>query len=152
MLKFFYSSLGFRPIYTIGISSIITCSFCGVIALATALFPDFVFGLFVSEADVIQAARMYVPVAVLQFLSSGVRQPLFGLMNGSGNSNLNLIVAILDGVIGRIGFCLLLGVALGFGIQGFWYGTALAGCIPIFIGLVYLISGKWKTRKHLIRD
>ena len=39
-----------------------------------------------------------------------------------------------------------------FGIQGFWYGTALAGCIPIFIGLVYLISGKWKTRKHLIRD
>ncbi len=136
----------------IGISSILTCSFGLLMSLATIFFPDFVFGLFVSEAEVLEMARIYIPVAVLLLMACTARSPIFSLINGSGNSKLNLAVALLDGVVGRIGLCLLLGVALDFGIYGFWYGEALAGCIPIFIGLIYLISGKWKTRKYLIRD
>ena len=85
-------------------------------------------------------------------MGCGLRAPFFSLINGSGNSKLNLAVALLDGVIGRIGLTLLLGVALSLGIGGFWYGEALAGLIPIFIGGVYFISGKWRTRKYLFRD
>ncbi len=33
---------------------------------------------------------------------------------------------------------------MGMGCQGFWYGDALAGWVPIAIGMVFYISGKWK--------
>ena len=41
---------------------------------------------------------------------------------------------------------LLLGVALGLGIRGFWYGNALSGLVPFLIGTAYLFSGRWKSR------
>lgn len=44
----------------------------------------------------------------------------------------------------RIGLALLLGVALEWGIIGFWYGNALAGLVPFLIGGGYLASGRWK--------
>ena len=43
-----------------------------------------------------------------------------------------------------IGLALLLGVKLGMGIRGFWYGNAFAGLVPFLIGTVYLVSGRWK--------
>jgi Na+-driven multidrug efflux pump len=41
---------------------------------------------------------------------------------------------------------LLLGVALQWGIKGFWYGNAFSGTVPFFIGSAYLLSGAWKSR------
>ena len=47
----------------------------------------------------------------------------------------------------RIGFSLLLGVGFGMGLLGFWIGSALAGYVPVVIGLVYFLSGRWKTHR-----
>jgi hypothetical protein len=33
------------------------------------------------------------------------------------------------------------------GCQGFWYGDALAGFIPIVIGMYYYFWGNWKKVK-----
>ena len=41
-------------------------------------------------------------------------------------------------------FAALFGFAMGMGCQGFWYGDVLAGCVPITIGMIYLIPGRWK--------
>ena len=54
------------------------------------------------------------------------------------------MVALLDGILCRIGLSLLLGVTLGMGIRGFWYGNALSGLVPFLIGGGYLLSGRWK--------
>jgi Na+-driven multidrug efflux pump len=77
---------------------------------------------------------------------------MFSLINGSGNSKMNLTVGILDGVVLRIGLCLLLGEALGMGVYGYWYGASLAGFTPFLIGGVYFLSGKWKTRKYIVGE
>ena len=53
-------------------------------------------------------------------------------------------MALLDGIFTRIGLSLLLGVTLGMGIRGFWYGNALSGLVPFLIGTAYLLSGRWK--------
>ena len=73
------------------------------------------------------------------------------LINGSGNFKLNLAVALLDGVFMRIGLSLLLGLTLAWGVYGFWYGNALASFTPFAIGGVYYLSGRWRTRKYIIR-
>ena len=70
----------------------------------------------------------------------------FSLINGSENTKLNYAVAVLDGIISRIGIAALLGFAIGMGCQGFWYGDALAGFIPIVIGMCYFLSGRWRKR------
>lgn len=136
----------------IGYAFLIDAAVCAVMIGAVVFFPGAVFGLFVSEADTIAAAMSYIPVAVLSFASCTFRSPMFALINGSGNARLNLIVGIVDGVLARIGLSLLLGEVLGLGIFGYWYGSALAGYVPFFVGGIYYLSGKWRTRKYIIRE
>nr|MCR4877428.1 MATE family efflux transporter [Clostridiales bacterium] len=105
-----------------------------VFALVTVFHPEWLFGLFSDDPEVLKMALTYIPVALVQYLGATVRPAGFALINGSGNSRLNLMVAMLDGIICRIGLALLLGVTLGWGIRGFWYGNALAGLVPFLIG------------------
>lgn len=120
-----------------------------VFALITAFKPEWLFGLFSSDEAVLTMAITYIPVAMIQYLGATLRPANFALINGSGNSRLNLSVAVLDGIVCRIGLALLLGVALNWGIKGFWYGNAISGCVPFFIGSVYLYSGAWKSRASM---
>ena len=115
-------------------------------AVVTVFHPEWLFGLFSDDEAVLEMALIYVPVALVQYLGATLRPANFALINGSGNSWLNLAVALLDGLAARIGLALLLGIELGFGIVGFWYGNALAGLVPFLIGGTYLISGLWKKR------
>ena len=41
---------------------------------------------------------------------------------------------------------MLMGLAMGMGIMGFWLGNAFAGYMPFLIGGVYFLTGKWKRR------
>ena len=117
-----------------------------IMAVITLFRPEWLFGLFSNDPEVLTLALTYIPVAMVQYTGATLRPANFALINGSGNSKLNLTVALLDGIVARIGIAMLLGVVLGWGIRGFWYGNALAGIVPFFIGGVYLISGKWKKR------
>ncbi len=116
----------------------------GVFAVITYFRPEWLFGLFSQDPAVLEMAITYIPVAMIQYLGCVLRPPNFALINGSGNSKLNLAVALLDGIFCRIGLSLLLGVTLSWGIRGFWYGNALSGLVPFLIGSVYLFSGRWK--------
>ena len=117
-----------------------------IFALITYFKPQWLFGLFSSDPAVLTMAISYIPVAMIQYLGATLRPANFALINGSGNSRLNLMVALLDGILCRIGMALLLGVAAGMGIMGFWLGNAMAGLVPFLIGGIYLLSGAWKKR------
>ncbi len=117
-----------------------------IMAVITLFHSEWLFGLFSSDEAVLTMALTYVPVAMVQYTGATLRPANFALINGSGNSKLNLTVALLDGIVARIGIALFLGVYLNWGIKGFWYGNALAGIVPFFIGGTYLLSGKWRER------
>ena len=117
-----------------------------IFAIIMAFRPQWLFGLFSNDPAVMTMALSYVPVAMIQFVGCATRPAGFALINGSANPKLNLTVAIMDGIVGRIGLALLLGVYLGFGIKGFWYGNAITGLLPFTIGFIYLLSGAWKKR------
>ena len=117
-----------------------------IMAVITAFHPEWLFGLFSSDRAVLDMAVTYIPIALVQYLGAMLRPANFALINGSGNSKLNLAVALLDGIVCRIGLALLLGIVWNWGIRGFWYGNALSGLVPFFIGGTYLLSGAWKSR------
>ncbi len=118
-----------------------------IFALITLIRPAWLFGIFTPDPEVLQMVLdLYIPVAMIQYLGCTLRPPSFALINGSGNSRLNLAVALLDGVACRIGLSILLGVTFAWGITGFWYGNAISGCVPFVIGFTYLLSGRWKKQ------
>jgi len=133
---------------------IMTVNLCFVtlLSLITIFFPKAVFGLFNNEAVVLEAALAYVPPAVLSFYGNGMRSPFFALINGSGNSRLNLLVGLLDGLVCRIGLAYFMGVVIEMGIEGFWYGSSLAGYMPVIIGLIYYFSKTWRAKPRAVRQ
>ena len=111
-------------------------------------FQDSIYQLFTTDEAVLSNAYILLIPIILNFYGAATRSIAFSLINGSGNTKLNYAVAILDGMISRIGIAALLGFVLKIGCQGFWYGDAIAGFIPFVIGMTYYFSGKWKIKKQ----
>lgn len=131
-------------------SFVINGIFGAFFILCTVCWPRAVFGIFTSDTLALDMAVTYVPVAVVSFIGGIIRPSMFALINGSGNSKLNLAVALLDGIIARIGLAMLLGLVFDMGVYGFWYGNAFAGWVPFFIGTVYYFSGRWRKSDRLV--
>ncbi|MDD3251075.1 MAG: MATE family efflux transporter [Lachnospiraceae bacterium] len=137
------------------VPEIMLCAFCMAccitipLSAVTFLLPRQVFGFFCSEEEILLMALTYVPIALVLFAGSTLRVPMFSLINGSGNPKLNLAVALLDGIFVRIGLALFLGLTCGMGVYGFWYGHAISGFVPFFIGGAYYLSGTWKHNRAI---
>ena len=122
----------------------------GFAALFTAvmlLWPEGVYGMFTPDPDVLSVAAVLTLPVILNFFGAGTRSVAFSLINGSGRAKLNLAVAIIDGMISRIGLAALFGFALHWDCFGFWMGDALAGFMPLLIGGVFYLSGHWRSRE-----
>ena len=121
--------------------------FVTLVSLIILLFPEAVFGLFNKDPQVLDMARLYAPVAAITFMGFAVRSPSLGLINGLGHSRMNFMMGVVEGFILRIGLTWLMGVALGWGIQGFWYGSAIASYGYGLVVFPYFLSGKWEKRR-----
>ncbi|MBR2879863.1 MAG: MATE family efflux transporter [Oscillospiraceae bacterium] len=107
-------------------SYIIGLSFAALLSTAVILWPEKVFSLFDDSPEVLSMSRTYVPVAVINILGFALRAPGLALCNGLGFASMNFVLGMMDGVVLRIGLSILLGITLGMGIYGFWYGSAIA--------------------------
>ena len=129
-----------------------TVGFCTIListvfAFVMVGFQDSIYRMFTSDEVVVSNAYILLIPIILNFYGAATRSIAFSLINGSGNTKLNYAVAVLDGIISRIGIAALLGFVVKMGCQGFWYGDALAGFIPIVIGMCYYFWGSWKKVK-----
>jgi len=82
--------------------------------------------------------------------------PAFSIMRGSGafiqglgNAKLGMVLAMLDGVVLRIGLSWLFGIGFGWGFYGFVLGYGLAPYGYAIPSLTYFLSGIWKKRRAL---
>ena len=110
------------------------------------LAPEAVFRLFDDDPAVLAMSHSYAVIAVLNFFGYSVRGPSTALCNGMGFPVLNFLLGLLDGVVMRIGLCILLAEGFGMGVTGYWLGGALAGYAFFLVMFPYYLSGKWKKR------
>ena len=82
--------------------------------------------------------------------------PAFSIMRGSGafiqgigNAKLSMVLALLDGVVLRIGLSWLFGIFFGWGFFGFVLGYGLAPYGYAIPSMIYFLAGKWQKRKIL---
>lgn len=117
-----------------------------VMTAVVCLFPMQVFGIFTSDEAVLKIAIEYLPVAAFVFFGCAFRSPMNALINGSGNYKVNFAMALLDGIIMRIGLSALFGIVFGYGYLGFWLGDAIAGFTPFVVGIAFYFTGGWKKQ------
>ena len=137
-----------RTVKILGTILAFVLGFALIASLILFFWSEQVYGVFTKDADVLKAAGVLTLPIILNFFGAATRSGAFSLINGSGRPKLNLMVAIIDGVIARIGLAALLGFYFQMDCRGFWLGDSLAGFIPFLIGLVFFLSGKWKDRKE----
>ena len=121
-------------------------AFVTLLSAAILLWPEQVFSLFSSDAAVLAMSHSYVPIAVLNYYGWALRGPSVALCNGMGVPMMNFLLGMADGVVMRIGLCVLLGDILGMGVMGYWLSGALAGFTYFVFMLPYFLSGRWKNR------
>lgn len=132
---------------SIGMSTAVNLAFFVLIAVVVLVFPRSVFLLFTTDEAILSLAPQYLRIAVWSYLFFALMSTSNGMINGVGNTMLNLGISVMDGVVARIGLSLLLG--RHFGMWGYFAGYCLAGGVSVILGWIYVWSGAWKKRKLL---
>ena len=108
--------------------------------------------IFSDDPLVHEMSGTFVSAILWMFPALAVMRGTGSFIQGIGNAKLSMVLALLDGVVLRIGLSWFFGIFLGWGFYGFvlGYGLAAYGCaIP---GLIYFLSGMWKKRRVLAED
>ncbi len=116
------------------------------------LFGKELFMLFSDDVLVHELSATFISAILWMFPALSIMRGTSAFIQGIGNAKLSMILALLDGVVLRIGLSWFFGIYLGFGFYGFvlGYGLAAYGCaIP---GAIYFLMGKWKKRRTLAED
>ena len=121
------------------------------LAFVSWFFPARIIGFFTqpSETEVLAYAPTYMHIAIILYFAFCTMTTSLGHINAVGFTFLNLIIAMIDAVVGRLGISFLLGNVLGLGVYGYWLGNALSALISVVMGVGYYIFGNWENRKIL---
>ncbi|MBQ9744569.1 MAG: MATE family efflux transporter [Clostridia bacterium] len=131
---------------------VITLSASAMLIVLFLICPVSIFGIFTKENSVLELVYQYLPILIFSLVNAGIRPVTRALIDGSGNKRINLIAALIDAIVARIGLAIIFGVLLEWGYMGYWFGTTLAELVPILIGVAfYFISVKKILRKYSMK-
>ena len=107
------------------------------------------FMLFSDDPAVHQMSGTFIKAILWMFPALAVMRGSGAFVQGIGNAKLSMTLALLDGVILRIGLSWLFGIFLGWGFYGFVLGYGLAPYGFSIPGLLYFVVGGWQKKKTL---
>ena len=123
-----------------------------VFMTAYLLFGKQLFMVFSNDPKVHAMSGDFIRGILWMFPALAVMRGSSAFIQGIGNAKMSMVLALMDGVILRIGLSWLIGIVMDMGFFGFvlGYGLAAYGCaVP---GMVYFLSGVWKKRRTLADD
>ncbi len=141
-----------RAVKTVHCAWLYAGIFTVIAVLAYLLFGQQLFGLFDDDPNVSSLGDVFILGIIWMFPALAVMRGTSAFIQGIGNAKLSMVLAILDGVLLRIGLSWLFGTVLGWGFFGFVLGYGLAPYGFAIPGLIYFLSGIWKKRKILAED
>ena len=116
------------------------------------LFGKELFMAFSDDPAVHAMSGTFIKAILWMFPALAVMRGSSAFVQGIGNARLSLVLALLDGVVLRIGLSWLFGIYLGWGFFGFVLGYGLAAYGNALPGMLYFLSGTWKRRRTLAED
>ena len=116
------------------------------------VFGKQMFMLFSNDPLVHEMSGTFVMAILWLFPALAVMRGTGAFIQGIGNTKLSMVLALLDGVLLRIGLSWLFGIVFNWGFFGFVLGYGLAAYGNAVPGMIYFLSGKWKKRRILAED
>jgi len=120
--------------------------------IAYVVFGKQLFMVFSDDPAVHEMCGTFVKGILWMFPALAVMRGTGAFIQGIGNAKFSMVLALLDGVVLRIGLSWLFGIVLHWGFYGFVLGYALAPYGNAIPGMIYFLSGVWKKRRVLAED
>ena len=115
-------------------------------------FGKQMFMLFSNDTAVHEMSSTFIKAILWMFPALAMMRGTGALIQGIGNARLSMVLALLDGVILRIGLSWLFGIYFDWGFYGFVLGYGLAPYGFAVPGVIYFLSGMWRRHKVLAKD
>ncbi len=120
-----------------------------VFMLLYLLFGKYLFMAFSDDPKVHEMSGVFINAILWMFPAFAAMRGSGAFIQGIGHSRLAMILALLDGVVLRVGLSWLFGTVFNLGFYGFVLGYALAPYGYSVPSVIYFVSGRWKKRKVL---
>ncbi len=115
-------------------------------------FGKQLFMLFSDDPLVHEQCAVFISAILWMFPAFAVMRGSGAFVQGIGNAKLSMVLALLDGVVLRIGLSYLFGIRLGMGFYGFVLGYGLAPYGFAIPSMLYFLSPIWQKRRTLADD
>ena len=138
-----------RAVKTVKWAWVYAFSLTVVAVIAYVVFGKQLFMAFSDDTAVHAMSGTFVSAILWMFPALAVMRGTGAFVQGIGNAKLSMVLALMDGVVLRIGLSWLFGIKLGLGFFGFVLGYGLAPYGFAIPSLIYFLSGVWKKRKTL---
>ena len=112
-------------------------------------FGKQLFMLFSDDPLVHEQCTVFISAILWMFPAFAIVRGSGGFVQGIGNAKLSMLLALLDGVVLRIGLSWLFGIKFGWGFYGFVLGYGLAPYGFAIPSMIYFFSPIWKKQKTL---
>ena len=109
------------------------------------------FMLFSDDKDVHNMSSTFIKAILWMFPAFAIMRGSGAFIQGIGNAKLCMVLAMLDGVVLRIGLSWLFGSALEMGFFGYVLGYGLAPYGYAIPSMLYFLFAKWQRRTSLSR-
>ena len=127
-------------------------AFTVICILLYLFFGRELFTLFSSDPAVHEMSGTFISAILWMFPAFAIMRGSGAFVQGIGNARFSMVLAILDGVVLRIGLSWLIGIVFDLGFYGFVLGYGLAPYGFALPSMIYFFSGIWKKRKSLADD
>lgn len=107
------------------------------------------FMIFSDDPLVHEMSSTFIKAILWMFPAFAVMRASGAFIQGIGNAKLCMVLALLDGVVLRIGLSWLFGIGLGHGFYGFVLGYGLAPYGYAIPSMLYFLFGRWHKKKTL---
>lgn len=118
-----------------------------VVFIIVQLFPQPIISLFDTNPEVISVGAGYMRFIALDYIFVPFVFCMNGLAIGAGYTNFALFNACFSSILVRVPFAYLIVNLTELGFDGIGLATGLASVASLIVGIIFIVSGKWKTPK-----
>ena len=133
-----------RAVQCLIYGALLSEAFAIVFFLLGLLIPDKVVGFFTTDAGVIKEGVAYFGGNKYEYLLCSLAFCINGFINGTGHTKISLIGNVVSTYVVRIPACIIVGVVMNLGLLGVGYTFPFASFVQALIGLIFILSGRWK--------
>ena len=138
-----------RAMHTVYWAWIYSLFLTAIFMMLYIVFGKELFMIFSDDPDVHAMSGEFIKAILWMFPAFALMRGSGAVIQGIGHARMCMVLAMLDGVILRIGLSWLFGIGFGWGFVGIGLGYARAPYGYAIPSMVYFLSGKWKKRKSL---